>query len=178
VLQTEALRQRRRLGILHGPVWGSGICCGPGLFPCILLPPDPRSGALPNLCSGTLPHLCSRISHVLEVSVPSHGSDLFRVILRNLCLGIPCLGILHSRCLGILYGLHGPDLYRRILYRLHDLCPRIFLGRPSLELLQRSLSRWQADFGLTLVASFKSGSNFVARRRVRCSRQQSLSAGG
>ena len=118
-----------------------------------------------------------------EVSAPLHGSNLFRVILRNLrlgilCLDILCLGILHSRCLGILYGLHGSDICGRILYRLHDLCPRIFLGRPRLELLQRSLSGWLTDFALAPIASFKSGSNLVARRRVRCSRQQSLSGRG
>jgi hypothetical protein len=122
--------------------------------------------------------LCSRILHVPEVPVPLHGPDLFRIILRNLYLGILCLGVLHSRCLGILHGLHGPDVRRRILYRRHDLCPRIFLGRPSLELLQRSLGWWLPDFALAPIASFKSGSNLVARRRVRCSRQQSLSGRG
>jgi hypothetical protein len=63
--------------------------------------------------------------------------------------------------------LHGPDL-----------CWGILLGRPSLELLERGFGWWLTDFGLALMGSFKSGNNFVARRRVSCGRLQSLSAGG
>jgi hypothetical protein len=47
-----------------------------------------------------------------------------------------------------------------------------------LELLEQGFSWWLTGFGLTLIGRLKSGSNFVARRRVRCSRRQSLSAGG
>jgi hypothetical protein len=63
------------------------------------------------------------------------------------------------------------------LYRL-DLCPCIFLGRPSLELLQQVFGRRRTDFGLTLIGNVNSGSNFAALRRVRCSRLQNLSVSG
>ncbi len=75
--------------------------------------------------------------------------------------------ILHDLCLGILYGLYGPAL-----------CPCIFLGRPGLELIKQGFGWWLTDFGLTVIGSFKSGSDFVARRRLTCSRRQSLSADG
>jgi len=58
-----------------------------------------------------------------------------------------------------------------------DLCSGILLGCPSLELLEQGFG-WWLIFSLALMGSFKSGSNFVARRRVPCSRGQSLSAGG
>ena len=73
--------------------------------------------------------------------------------------------------LGHLYGL----FVLFVLFGL-DLC--IFLGRPSLELLQQGFGRWLTDFGLALISSFKSGSNFVARRRFACCRQQSRGVGG
>jgi hypothetical protein len=85
-----------------------------------------------------------------------HGPDL-------------CLGILHTLCSGILYGLYG--LYGP------DLCPRLLLGRPSLELLQQGFGRWLTDFGRALIRRLESGRNFVARRRVPCGRRQSLGAG-
>src|SRR5260370_2622061 len=47
IAQTEALQERRWLGILHGLVLCSCILCGRNLYPCILLPPD--------LCSVLLP---------------------------------------------------------------------------------------------------------------------------
>jgi len=141
IAQTEALQEGRWLGILRGLVLCSSILYGPGLYPCILLQPDPCSGLLP------APDLCPRILHAPDVSALLHGPDPFSVILRNLCFGI--------------------------LYGLYDLCLRIFLIRPGLELLQQDFSWWLTDFGLTLI-----GSDFVARRRVPCSRLQGLSDGG
>src|SRR5260370_2402414 len=154
IAQTEALQERRWLGILHGLVLCSCILCGPNLYPCILLPPD--------LCSGILhgPDLCPRILYGPDPSVLLHGPDR--------------LGIFHNLFWDILHHLCWVTLYG--LYR-HDLCPYIFLGRPSLELLQQGFRWWLTDFGLTLIGRFRSSSNFVARRRVPCNRQQSLSAG-
>ena len=56
-----------------------------------------------------------------------HVPDLCSGLLHNLCLGIFC------RLYGC-YWLYGLDLSPP--YGL-DLCPCIFLGRPSLELLQQ-----------------------------------------
>jgi hypothetical protein len=99
-------------------------------------------------------------------------------------LGQRCLGILHGPflCLGI---LHGPDPGLGIL---HELCwascsgcsgrgvRAFFLGRPSLVFLEQGFGWWLRIFGLTLIGSVKGGSNFVARRRLPCSRRQSLIA--
>jgi hypothetical protein len=65
----------------------------------------------PDLCSHA-PHLCPDILHDLCSGI-LHEPDLF-------------WGILHDLCLGILHGLYG-----------WDLCLCIFLGRPSLELIQQ-----------------------------------------
>ena len=99
ILQTETLQEPRWLSILHG----LDLCL------CILLPPhsclcifqvsDLRSGIMLG------PHMCADIFH---------GPDL-RSGIYDPCLVILDLG------LGILYGLHRPDL-----------C--IFLRRPSLKL--------------------------------------------
>ena len=89
-----------------------------------------------------------------------YGPDL-RTGIYALCLVISDLG------LGILYGGGGPDL-----------CLRIFLCRPSLELLEHGFRWWLRIFGLTLMGSAEGGSNFGARRRFPCSRRQSLSVGG
>jgi len=64
----------------------------------------------PVLCLGILygPDL-SLLLHGPSLSLFLHGPDLCSDILCGLCLGILC-------------GLYGPDL-----------CPCIFLGRPSLE---------------------------------------------
>ena len=152
---TEALQEPRWLGILHGLDLGLCILHGPDLYPCILL--------APRLCSGILdgPDFCPRIVCRLDVSVLLHGPDLCSGILHDLCLVILDLG------LGILYGLHGPDL-----------CLCIFLCRPSLELLEHGFRWWLRIFGLTLIRRVKGGSNFGARRRLPCSRRQSLSVGG
>jgi hypothetical protein len=109
----------------------------------------------PNLCSGISlwPDLSPRILHGPDLPVLFHGPDL-------------CWCILHSLCPGILHGLPGPRL-----------CPCFFLGRPSLELLEQGFSEWLADLGLALISRFNSRGNFVARRRVTCSRRQILSAG-
>ena len=75
--------------------------------------------------------------------------------------------------------MHAPDLCSDIMlgprlfagiFHAPDLCPCIFLGRPSLELLQQGFGWRLTDFGLALIRSFKSGSNFVARRRFACCR--------
>src|ERR1700692_110668 len=119
----------------------------------------------------------------------------------ELSLGPRCLDILHGPvlcprillfpdfCSGIFQRpdvypcmMHAPDLCSDIMLGSHmlagifrgsDLCPCIFLGRPSLELLQQGFGWRLTDFGLALIRSFKSGSNFVARRRFACCRQQS-----
>ena len=95
------------------------------------------------------PDLCSCILHGPDPSVLFHGPDLR-------------WGILHNLYRGSLHGLCGPGL-----------CPCLFLGRPSLELLEQGFSEWLADLGLALtdlglalIGRFNSRSNFVARRRV------------
>jgi len=108
-----------------------------------------------DLCSGISlgPDLCPRILLGPDVSVLFHGPDLWSSVSHNLCWGI-----LYGLCLGILCGLYGPDL-----------CPCIFLGYPSLELLEQGFRRWWlTDFRLTLAGGFGSGSDFVAGRRVPC----------
>jgi hypothetical protein len=136
---------------LHGPVLWQGILLGPDPCLYILLAPHLCSGIFHDLCSGIFhgPDLCPRILHRLDLSVLLHGPDL-------------CSGILHSRCLGVL------DLCLGILYGLYgrDLCPCIFLGRPSLKLLQQGFGWRLTDFGLTLIGRLKSGSNFVARLSI------------
>ena len=164
IAQTEALQERRCLGILHRRVLCSGVGYGRDLSPCILLLPDPCS----MISLG--PDLCSCILHGPDPSVLFHGPDLRR-------------GILHHPYGGSLHGLCGPGL-----------CPCLFLRRPSLELLEQFFSEWLADLGLALtdlaltglaltdldlalIGRFNSRSNFVARRRIRCGRRQILSAG-
>jgi hypothetical protein len=91
-----------------------GILHGPNLCLGILLGPDLCSISRPlQLCSGIFHDLCSGILHGPDLSLLLHGPDLFWGSLRDLCLGI-------------LHGLYGPDL-----------CLCIFLGRPSLELIQQ-----------------------------------------
>src|SRR6266480_5202891 len=110
--QTQALQERRCLGILHGLVLCSCILYGRDLYlygrdlhPCIWLPPDPCSGMLLG------PDLCPRILYGTDVLVLFHGPDLWS---------------------GILY-----NLYWGILKGLYDLCPCMFLGRPGLILLKQ-----------------------------------------
>jgi hypothetical protein len=91
-----------------------------------------------------------------------------------------------------------PDLRRGILRypdgrRLHGspgsgLCPRLFLRRPSLELLEQFLSDGLAGLGLALsnldwsltglrlalIGRLTCRGSFVTRRRVRCRRRQIL----
>src|SRR5258707_5364557 len=128
IAPTEALQEPRCLGILHRLVLCSGVWYGRDLYLCILLRPDLCSGIMlpPDLCSGISlgPDLCPRIVYRPDVSVLFHGPDLCSGILHDLCLVILDLG------LGILYGLHGPDL-----------CLCIFLCRPSLELLEQGFWR-------------------------------------
>lgn len=78
-----------------------------------------------------------------------------------------CSGFLHNLCSGILYGLG----------RL-DRCLRIFLSRPSLELIEHGFGCGLIDFGLILKGSLKSSKHLVACRCFPCSRRQSLRAGG
>jgi hypothetical protein len=109
IAQTQALQERRCLGILHRLVRCSGVLYGRHLHPCILLPS--------NLCTGISlgPDLCPRILHGPDLSVFFQISDLWSGILQNLCWGI-------------LSGLYGPNL-----------CPWILLGHPSLELLEQGI---------------------------------------
>ena len=114
----------------------------------------------------------------------------------ELSLGPRCLDILHGPvlclriwlladfCSGIFHRpdvnpciMHAPDLCSDIMlgpymfagiFHGPDLCPCIFLGRPSLKLLQQGFGWRLTDFGQALIRSFKSGSNFVARRRFAC----------
>ena len=136
------------------------------------------------------------------------GRDLWILLLPDPCpmisLGLDlCPCILHGPGSSVLF--HGPSLrwllrhpYGGSLRGLcgSGLCPCLFLGRPSLELLEKFFGEGLglADFGLTrsgltrsglaltdlgsaLLGRFDSRSNFVARRRVRCGRRQILSAG-
>ena len=144
ILQTETLQEPRWLSILHG----LDLCL------CILLPPHSC------LCIFQVSDLRSRIMLGPYICAGIfYGPDLRTGIYD------PCLVILDLGLLGILYGLHGPDL-----------C--IFLCRPSLELLEHGFRWWLRIFGLTLIGRVKGGSNFGARRHLPCSRRQSLSAGG
>ena len=164
IAQTQALQERRLLGILHGRVLCSGVGYGRDLSPCILLLPDPCS--MISLGSD----LCSCILHGPDLSVLFHGPD-------------PRWGILHHLYSGSLHGLCVPGL-----------CPCLFLCRPSLELLEQFFGEGLADLGLTrtglartglaltdlgsaLIGRFNRRSNFLARRRIRCGRRQVLSAG-
>ena len=139
---------------MYGLVRRSCILCGPDQCPCILLAPE--------LCAGILhgPDLRPRILCGPDPSVPLHVPDRCSGIFLNLCLVV-----LYD--LRGLYGLHG-------LYG-YDRCPCILLGGPGLELLQHVFSRWLTVFGLDPIGRFYRGSNFLARRGVRCSRRQSLS---
>jgi hypothetical protein len=107
IAQSEALQERRRLGILHRLTLCSGVLFGRDLYWCILLPPDLFSGILHR------PDLYSRILHVTDLSVHLHRPDLSS-------------GILHNLCWGILSRLSGSDL-----------CPLILLCCPRLVLLEQ-----------------------------------------
>src|ERR1700682_1124074 len=113
-----------------------------------------------------------------------HGPDLCPGILHGPVLG-SCILLATDVCSGIFLFtrmpdvsvlLHGPDLCSGTLHDLclgnglygPDLCPCIFPSHPSLEL------REQGFGGLTLIGSFKSGSNFGARRHLACSRRLSV----
>lgn len=107
IAPTEALQERRFLGILHRLTLCSGVLYGRDLYSCILLPPDLFSGILHR------PDLCPRILHVTDLSVHVHWPA-------------PSSGILHNLCWGILSGLCGSDL-----------CPLILLCCPRLELVEQ-----------------------------------------
>ncbi len=108
------------------------------------------------------PYLCPRIVDGPDVSAFLHGPQRCSGILRNLCRGI-----LHNLRRGILNVLYGPDL-----------CPRIFLRRPSLELPKQGFIRWWLTiFRLAPGGGFKGGNNFVAGRRVLCGRRRSACMG-
>lgn len=162
IAQTEALQERRCLGILHRLVLCSGV--GYGRHLRILLLPDPCS----MISLGT--DLCPCILHGPGPSVLFRGPDLRWGLLRH-----PCRSSLHGLC-----GLDPcPCLFRRrpslelleqgFSKRLTDL---------GLALLGRFNSR-SALFNSrnALIGGFDSRSNFVACRRVRCRRRQILSAG-
>ena len=78
IAQTEALQQRRRLGILRRRVLYSGIGYGRDLSsPCILLLAELRS------IIAVGPDLCSCILHGAGPSLLFRGPDLCRGILRH-----------------------------------------------------------------------------------------------
>jgi hypothetical protein len=85
------------------------------------------------------------------------GPDVSRLLLRA---DVPAL-------------LHRPSLYSGIWCRLYrpDLCPCIFLGRPSLELLEQRFGFCLLVFGLALIGGFNTARNFVAGRGLSCSRR-------
>jgi hypothetical protein len=145
--QTQALQERRCLGILRRLVLRLGVRYGRDLSPCILL--------LPELCSmmSLGPDLCSCILHGPDPSVLLHRPDLR-------------WGILHHPYRSNLRGLYGLGL-----------CPCIVFVRPGLELLEQGFSERPADLGLALIGRFRSRSNFLARRRVACRRRQILGGG-
>jgi hypothetical protein len=167
IAQTEALQERRCLGILHRRILGSGVGYGRGLR--ILLLPDPCSliSLGPDLCS------CIFILHGPDPSLLFRGPDLRR-------------GLLHRPYRSSLHGLCGPGL-----------CPCLFLRRPSLELFEQGFIELLADLDLALIGRFDSRSapigrlngrsalidrfdsrsNLVARRRVCCHRRQIPGAG-
>ena len=167
IAQTEALQERRSLGILRRRVLCSGVGYGRALR--ILFLPDPCSliSLGPDLCS------CIFILHGPDPSLLFRGPDLRR-------------GLLHRPYRSSLHGLCGSGL-----------CPCLFLRRPSLELLEQGFIERLADLGLALIGRFNSRSapngrfnsrsaligrfdsrsNLIARRRVRCRRRQILSAG-
>src|SRR6266849_5290019 len=91
-----------------------------------------------------------------------------------LSLIVPTEALQEPRWLGILHGLR---LGLCILDGA-DLCPCIFLGRPSLVFLEQSVGCWLRIFGVTLIGNVRGGSNFFARRGFACSRRQSLSVSG
>jgi hypothetical protein len=162
VAQTEALQERRWLGILHRRVLGSGIGYGRDL--CILLLPDPCS------MISLRADLCACILHGPDLSVLFHGAD-------------PRWGILHP---GSLHGLSGPSL-SPCLFRgrpslelleqgLSKWLADLGLVLAGLSLALAGLGLALTDLGTALIGRFHSRSNFVARRRVR-RRRQILSAG-
>jgi hypothetical protein len=86
--------------------------------------------------------------------------------------------------------MHAPDLCSDIMLGPHmfagifqgsDRCPCIFLGRPSLKLLQQGFGWRLTDFGLALIGRLNSAGNFVARHflgRPSLELLQQASAGG
>jgi hypothetical protein len=98
----------------------------------------------------------------LDVSVLLLGPERSEGTFRNLCLGI-----VHNLWRGTLIELYGSDL-----------CLRIILGRPSLELPKKGFRWWLIIFCLTLTGGFGGGSDLVASRRFLCGRWQNLIIGG
>ena len=82
IAQTEALPERRCLGILYGPVLCSSVLHGPDLSLCIWLPPELCQQILLGL------DLSPRILHAPDLSVLSHGPDLWFGISYGLWFGI------------------------------------------------------------------------------------------
>ena len=105
------------------------------------------------------PHMRAGIFRGLDIRSGIYDRCLVMLDLVILELGLGSLYELHR--------LHGPDL-----------CLCIFLCRPGLELLERGFGWWLRIFGLALRGRVKRGSHFADRRRLTCSRRQSLSARG
>ncbi|HET7160705.1 MAG TPA: hypothetical protein VFI62_17025, partial [Burkholderiales bacterium] len=88
--------------------------------------------------------------HGPDPSLFFRGLDLRRSFLRE-----PCRGILH--------GLDRWEILRRL--GRFGLRPRVFLGRPGLELLEHGFAWRLIDLGPGLSGRFGSSSGFLARRR-------------
>ena len=63
--------------------------------------------------------------------------------------------------------MFGPHMFAGIFHG-SDLCPCIFLGRPSLKLLQQGCGWRLTDFGLALIGGLNSVGNFIARLFLGC----------
>jgi hypothetical protein len=155
IAQTEALQERRCLGILHRRILGSGVGYGRGL----------RSLLLPNRCPmiSLRPDLCSCILHG-----PGPSGLFRRPDLR--------WSLLHRPYRSSLHGLCGPGLcpcpiLRRPSLELLEQGLGERLADLGLALIGGFNSR------STLIGRFDSRSNLVARRRVHCRRRQLPSAG-
>jgi hypothetical protein len=129
------------------------------------IPVPPRQGA----ASLPLP-----LIEPTELSLRPRCLDILHgpvLCLRIVLLADFCSGIFHrpdvNPCI-----MHAPDLCSDItlgpymfavIFHAPELWPCIFLGRPSLKLVQQGFGWRLTDFGLTLSGRLNSAGNFVAR---------------
>lgn len=153
VAETEALQERRWLGVLHGRVRRARVGDGRrlSLYHLLLLLPDPRT--MKSL--GT--DFRAGVLHRMDPSMPLRGARLRRCILRN-----PDGGGWRGSGLRLCLLLGRPGL---------ELLEQFFSDWLA------GLGLGLTDLGLTLIGRFKRCSSFVARRRVCRLRRQILSAG-